>query len=118
MLEALYLNDNQLFGEIAVSIGELMSLTVCNLSNDNLVGTLPNTPAFQKMDSSNFAGNYGLCGLNVSHCHPLSPSWVKEGSSKEKLVSIISVTVGLMSLFFYCGCLLAYKRPPACIGFT
>lgn len=118
MLESLYLNDNQLVGEIPVSIGELMSLMVCNLSNNNLVGTLPNTPIFQKMDSSNFAGNNGLCGWNISRSHPFSTasrprSWLKEGS-KEKLVSIISVIVGVISLVFTVGVCrhVKHRKPP------
>ncbi|XP_028099158.1 leucine-rich repeat receptor-like serine/threonine-protein kinase At1g17230 isoform X2 [Camellia sinensis] len=115
MLESLYLNDNQLVGEIPASIGELMSLLVCNLSNNNLTGALPNTPVFRKMDSSNFAGNNGLCGLSVSHCHQSSApssssSWLKDGSSKEKLVSIISVIIGLISLIFIVGVCWAIKR--------
>ncbi|KAK0588160.1 hypothetical protein LWI29_035220 [Acer saccharum] len=110
MLESLFLNDNRLSGEIPASMSELMSLLVCNLSNNNLVGTVPNTSVFQRIDSSNFAGNSGLCPLVSNRCsqavHPSlapKPGWMKEGSIKEKLVSIICVVVGLMSLFLIVG---------------
>ncbi|KAH9723783.1 Leucine-rich repeat receptor-like serine/threonine-protein kinase [Citrus sinensis] len=120
MLEDLYLDDNQLTGEIPASMGEQMSLLVCNLSNNNLVGTVPNTTVFRRIDSSNFAGNRGLCMLG-SDCHQLMPpshtpkkNWIKGGSTKEKLVSIISVIVGLISLSFIIGISWAMKcRKPA-----
>ncbi|XP_059661324.1 leucine-rich repeat receptor-like serine/threonine-protein kinase At1g17230 [Cornus florida] len=117
MLESLYLNDNQLVGEIPASIGELMSLLVCNLSNNNLVGTVPNTPVFRRMDSSNFDGNNGLCWPGSYHCHPSTTpsftpksSWLKDGSSKEKIVSVVSVIVGLISLTFIVSVCWAIKR--------
>ncbi|KAL0306640.1 UNVERIFIED_CONTAM: Leucine-rich repeat receptor-like serine/threonine-protein kinase [Sesamum radiatum] len=107
MLESLYLNDNQLSGEIPTSIGVLPSLMECNLSNNNLAGVVPNTPAFQKMDASNFGGNNGLCVLGSNHCHlfpsPSSapnPGWLKETSEKEKIVSIVSFCIGVISLTF------------------
>jgi len=116
MLETLYLNDNQLIGEIPASIGELLSLLVCNLSNNDLVGIVPNTPAFQRMDSTNFAGNNGLCISGSNSCHPSTtpsltykPSWIREGSSKEKIVSIFSV-VGLLSLLIIVGVCWAMKH--------
>ncbi|XP_057949236.1 leucine-rich repeat receptor-like serine/threonine-protein kinase At1g17230 isoform X1 [Malania oleifera] len=109
MLEALYLNNNQLVGEIPASIGELSSLLVCNLSDNKLVGTVPNTPVFYRMDSSNFARNDGLCILGSYHCHQSgSPSITEnlsgtnEGLSK-KIVSIISVIAGLITLMFTIG---------------
>ncbi|XP_020963325.1 leucine-rich repeat receptor-like serine/threonine-protein kinase At1g17230 [Arachis ipaensis] len=96
MLESLYLNDNQLIGEIPESIGSLSSLIVCNVSNNKLVGTVPDTPAFRKMDFSNFAGNNGLCRLGTYHCHPpvssthsAKTSWIRDGSTREKIVSIV-----------------------------
>ena len=80
-------------GEIPTSIGGLLSLLVCNLSN-NLVGIVPNTLVFQRMDSSNFTRNNGLCTIGSYNCHPSTtpfltskPSWIKDGSSKGKLVS-------------------------------
>ncbi|XLR29992.1 hypothetical protein HN51_049861 [Arachis hypogaea] len=107
MLESLYLNDNQLIGEIPESIGSLSSLIVCNVSNNKLVGTVPDTPAFRKMDFSNFAGNNGLCRLGTYHCHPpvssthsAKTSWIRDGSTREKIVSIVYGVVGFVSLIF------------------
>ncbi|XP_019153821.1 PREDICTED: leucine-rich repeat receptor-like serine/threonine-protein kinase At1g17230 [Ipomoea nil] len=110
MLISLYLNDNQLSGEIPGSIGELMSLNVCNLSNNNLIGAVPNTPVFRRMEPSNFAGNPGLCKLDSSNCFP-SPtpltfsnsSWIKKASYREKVILICSAVVGLVSLVFIAG---------------
>ncbi|KAL4314763.1 hypothetical protein AHAS_Ahas15G0117600 [Arachis hypogaea] len=107
MLESLYLNDNQLIGEIPESIGSLPSLIVCNVSNNKLVGTVPDTPVFRKMDFSNFAGNNGLCRLRTYHCHPpvssthsAKASWIRDGSTREKIVSIVYGVVGFVSLIF------------------
>lgn len=100
MLESLYLNDNQLVGEIPNMIGALLSLLVCNLSNNNLVGMVPDTPVFRRMNSTNFSGNNGLCISNSSCYYPstapsLTPgsNRMKQGSSKEKIVSIVLLIV-------------------------
>ncbi|KAG6475617.1 hypothetical protein ZIOFF_064845 [Zingiber officinale] len=109
MLETLYLNNNQLDGELPASFSKLSSLLVCNLSYNYLFGSLPNTPVFRSMDDSNFLGNYGLCGSGTKACQP-SPvplyiaesGWVKR-TSKEKIVSISAVVVGLISLVLTIG---------------
>ncbi|KAH6788762.1 Leucine-rich receptor-like protein kinase family protein [Perilla frutescens var. frutescens] len=119
MLEFLYLNDNELSGEIPRSIGGLSSLIECNLSNNNLVGVVPNTATFQKMDATNFGGNNGLCIVGSSHCHSddSSPSsspnrgWLEEGSKKEKIVSIVSLCVGMISLSFIVAVCWIMRRP-------
>ncbi|GAA0167193.1 transmembrane signal receptor [Lithospermum erythrorhizon] len=105
MLESMYLNDNQLVGEIPTSLGELKSLTVCNFSNNRLEGVVPNTPAFMRMDSSNFAGNSGLCLPGAPNCHHLSSvdalkkdGWSGEAFSRQKIIIIASMIVGLISL--------------------
>ncbi|KAL7599422.1 hypothetical protein Lser_V15G24860 [Lactuca serriola] len=121
MLESLYLNDNLLVGEIPSSIGQLVSLLVCNLSNNGLYGTVPNTPVFKKMDSSNFVGNKGLCVLGSNQCHPPSNSRSNQdsgyGVSKEKVVSIVSGVVGFFSLIFAMGVCWAIKnRKPVCVS--
>lgn len=118
MLECLYLNDNHLTGEIPSSIGGLISLTECNLSNNNLIGVVPDTPAFQKMDASNFVGNKGLCVSGSSHCHTVnSPSasssrnWLREGSAREKIVSLVSLCVGIISMTFIVAVCWIMRRP-------
>ena len=117
MLESLYLNDNELVGEIPSSIGNLLSLVICNVSNNKLVGTVPDTTTFRKMDFTNFAGNNGLCRVGTNHCHPsLSPShaakhsWIRNGSSREIIVSIVSGVVGLVSLIFIVCICFAMRR--------
>ncbi|KAL8260671.1 hypothetical protein R6Q59_028624 [Mikania micrantha] len=123
MLESLYLNDNLLVGEIPASIGQLVSLLVCNLSNNHLFGPVPDTPIFKRMDSSNFAGNEGLCVLDSNSCS--SPSnrqshqhsgWFSDGLSRDKIVSIVSGVVGFFSLIFAIGVCWAIKnRKPLCV---
>ncbi|KAJ0744519.1 putative protein kinase RLK-Pelle-LRR-XI-1 family [Helianthus annuus] len=123
MLESLYLNDNLLVGEIPESIGQLVSLLVCNLSNNHLFGAVPNTPVFKRMDSSNFAGNEGLCVLGSNHCSPPSirrshhhSGWFSDGLTKDKIVSVVSGIVGFFSLIFAMGVCWAIKnRKPVCV---
>ncbi|CAI9088968.1 OLC1v1023441C1 [Oldenlandia corymbosa var. corymbosa] len=123
MLEYLYLNDNELVGEIPSAVGGLVSLTVCNVSNNNLVGMVPNNPTFEKMDSSNFVGNAGLCRFRC-HLPSTNPSytpgwnWLKESSSKQKIVTIVSAVVGLISLTFIVALCWVMKRqkPPSFVS--
>ncbi|CAL0326445.1 unnamed protein product [Lupinus luteus] len=124
MLESLYLNDNQLVGEIPNSIGNLPSLIVCNVSDNKLVGSVPDTPAFRKMDFTNFGGNNGLCRIGSDHCHPPVPSshaakpgWFRDGSSREKIVSVVCGVVGLVSLIFIvCICSAMRRRRPTFVS--
>ena len=105
LLESLYLNDNQLVGDVPASFSELISLLVCNLSNNNLVGPVPNNPAFLRMDSTNFAGYNGSCKSGSYRCHPLIPfstsnkKGIKESSSRAKLVAIILELSGYFLCF-------------------
>jgi hypothetical protein len=116
MLESLYLNDNQLVGEIPSSIGDLLSLLVCNVSNNKLIGTVPDTTTFRKMDLTNFAGNNGLCREGTNHCNPSLASShhakpMKDGLSREQIVSIVSGVVGFVSLIFIvCICWTMMRR--------
>ncbi|KAI9116399.1 hypothetical protein K1719_012566 [Acacia pycnantha] len=118
MLEGLYLNGNQLVGEIPASIGDLPSLLVCNVSNNKLVGVIPDTPAFRKMNFTNFAGNNGLCRVGSYYCHPShTPIWTSDGSSKKKIVSIVSAVVGFVSLIFIvCICWAMKRRSPSFVS--
>ncbi|KAJ6376580.1 hypothetical protein OIU76_025686 [Salix suchowensis] len=75
------------------------------------------------MDSTNFAGNNGLCKSGSYHCHLSIPSptpnknWIKESSSRAKLVTIISGAIGLVSLFFIVGlCWAMIRRQPAFVS--
>ncbi|KAK9088389.1 hypothetical protein Scep_027471 [Stephania cephalantha] len=125
MLESLYLNNNKLVGAIPSSIGGLLSLLVCNLSFNNLVGMVPNNQVFGRMDASNFIGNKGLCVSGLPPCHalvtaPVAPhtSWIHEGSSKEKIVSIIASVIGLISLILTAGvCWIMKRRRPVFVAF-
>lgn len=112
MLETLYLNDNELEGEIPASIGELSSLLVCNLSNNHLVGVVPDTPVFSRINSSNFVGNIGLC----YQCHETKSSNLRRSggsssSSREiKTVTIIAMVIGSTSLVLMMSICFTIKR--------
>ncbi|KAJ6966791.1 hypothetical protein NC652_004372 [Populus alba x Populus x berolinensis] len=74
------------------------------------------------MDYTNFAGNNGSCKSGSYHCHPVIPfptpnkNWIKESSSRAKLVAIISGAIGLLPLFFIVGiCWAMMRRQPAFI---
>uniref|UniRef100_A0A0A9FL48 non-specific serine/threonine protein kinase n=1 Tax=Arundo donax TaxID=35708 RepID=A0A0A9FL48_ARUDO len=106
MLEYLYLNNNELKGEVPSSFSMLSSLMECNLSYNNLAGPLPSTPLFEHLDSSNFLGNNGLCGIKGKACQGSSGSFYssKEAEAqqkrflREKIISIASIVIALVSL--------------------
>lgn len=106
MLEYLFLNNNELEGEVPSSFSELSSLMECNLSYNNLVGSLPSTMLFEHLDSSNFLGNNGLCGIKGKVCPASSKSSYasreaaarKKRFLREKIISIASIVIILVSL--------------------
>ena len=98
-----------------------MSLLICNISNNNLAGTVPDTAVFQRMDSSNFAGNNRLCNAQRSHCEGESLvthsdsklSWLMRGSQGKKILTITCVVIGSVSfLAFISICLVIKRRKP------
>ena len=106
MLQYLYLDNNELEGQVPSSFSDLSSLLECNLSYNNLVGPLPSTPLFEHLDSSNFLGNNGLCGIKGKACPGSSASSYssKEAAAqkkrflREKIISITSIVIALVSL--------------------
>ena len=106
MLEYLFLNNNELEGEVPSSFSELSSLMECNLSYNNLVGSLPSTMLFEHLDSSNFLGNDGLCGIKGKACPASAKSSYasreaaarKKRFLREKIISIASIVIILVSL--------------------
>lgn len=78
----------------------------CNLSYNNLVGSLPSTMLFQHLDSNNFLGNDGLCGIKGNACPASSNSAYASSEAaahnkrflREKIISIASIVVILVSL--------------------
>ncbi|CAI8598758.1 unnamed protein product [Vicia faba] len=68
-LESLNLSQNNLVGEIPDTISVLSFLSFLNLSNNNLVGQIPIGTQLQSFDVSCYVGNPGLCGAPLAVCY-------------------------------------------------
>ncbi|CAI0555267.1 unnamed protein product [Linum tenue] len=67
-LEALDLSSNQLTGEIPPQFTSLTSsLAKFNLSQNSLLGPIPQGHQIQTFDNTSYIGNQGLCGLPLSN---------------------------------------------------
>lgn len=71
-LKTLELQDNYLDGEIPPF--NQSTLTVFNVSNNHLVGPIPNTSTLHRFPRSCFDHNSGLCGPPMDIPCPISPS--------------------------------------------
>nr|GMD67701.1 inactive leucine-rich repeat receptor-like serine/threonine-protein kinase At1g60630 [Ipomoea batatas] len=69
-LYVLYLQDNQFTGEIPPL--NQSSLRFFNVSNNQLSGEIPNTPALTAFNQSAFSGNLELCGVQINKACPNS----------------------------------------------
>ena len=122
-LYTLYLQDNNLTGSLPPF--NQTSLRFFNVSNNNLSGEIPLTPALVRFNTSSFSGNVNLCGEQVKNvtnnfCQsqgpagtPPSPQNKTASSSKKrtKLIKIIGgsvggfvvLLIGLVLLLMMCG---------------
>ncbi|KAJ7966355.1 Receptor protein kinase [Quillaja saponaria] len=65
----LRLENNNLSGDV-MSLINCLSLTVLNVSYNNLAGDIPTSNNFSRFSSDSFIGNPGLCGFGLtSLCH-------------------------------------------------
>ncbi|MED6181687.1 hypothetical protein PIB30_021615 [Stylosanthes scabra] len=64
-LEALDLSLNSLSGKIPRELAELTFLEFFNVSFNNLSGPLPENKQFSTFEGNSFAGNQGLCGIQL-----------------------------------------------------
>lgn len=107
-LYVLYLEDNHFTGEIP-PLNQL-SLRFFNVSNNQLSGEIPNTPALSRFNESSFAGNVKLCGVQMhnncknfgpstSPSYPIIPKNVSHHKKSKKLIIIIvPVVAGILLL--------------------
>ncbi|WMV23100.1 hypothetical protein MTR67_016485 [Solanum verrucosum] len=103
-LYVLYLEDNHFTGEIPLL--NQLSLRFFNVSNNQLSGEIPNTPALSRFNESSFAGNVNLCGVQLhNNCPSTSPSYpiIPENvshhkKSKKLIIIIVPVVAGILIL--------------------
>lgn len=120
-LYILYLQDNRLTGEIPPL--NQTSLRFFNVSNNQLSGEIPLTPAVVRFNQSSFSNNLELCGEQVNSPCPRSPAISPESptvptpsssskhSNRTKRIKIIAGSVGggvlLICLILLC---VSYRR--------
>ncbi|GJX75706.1 putative leucine-rich repeat protein [Tanacetum coccineum] len=71
LLESLDLSVNRLNGKIPMGLSRLASLSLLNVSYNNLIGEIPTSTQLQSMSKYNFIGN-ALCGAPLSSCQQTS----------------------------------------------
>ncbi|KNA06996.1 hypothetical protein SOVF_175960 [Spinacia oleracea] len=73
-LYMMYLENNMFSGEVP-SLNQT-TLRFFNVSNNHLVGLIPNTTALSQFNKSSFLNNLNLCGAQIDNteCNPLSPA--------------------------------------------
>ncbi|XP_077252017.1 uncharacterized protein LOC143891291 [Tasmannia lanceolata] len=96
MLEILNFSHNKLSGSIPSSLENMLSLTSIDLSYNNLVGSLPNSKAFQQ---GTFLGNKGLCG-KAQGLQPCNSKPINNGEPKKGHNVIILIILPLLSALF------------------
>lgn len=119
-LYVLYLEDNHFTGEIPPL--NQPSLRFFNVSNNQLSGQIPNTPALSRFSESSFAGNVNLCGAqlhnncknfgpSISPSYPIIPENVSHHKRSKKLIIIIvPVIAGILLLCILTAILIACVR--------
>ncbi|MCD7457351.1 hypothetical protein HAX54_034901 [Datura stramonium] len=119
-LYVLYLEDNQFTGEIPPL--NQPSLRFFNVSNNQLSGQIPNTPALSRFSESSFAGNVNLCGAQLhnncrnfgpstSPSYPIIPENVSHHKRSKKLIIIIvPVIAGILLLCILTAIFIACVR--------
>ncbi|KAL8501888.1 hypothetical protein ACS0TY_021124 [Phlomoides rotata] len=83
----LNLENNNICGDV-IALVNCLSLTVLNVSYNNLSGYIPSRNNFSRFSSDSFIGNPGLCGYWFSSCYaPHQP--VRVTMSKAAIIGII-----------------------------
>ncbi|KAK8657494.1 hypothetical protein V6N13_035726 [Hibiscus sabdariffa] len=122
-LHTLYLQDNELKGTIPPL--NQTGLRFFNVSNNQLHGQIPVTPALVRFNISSFSGNIDLCGEQIENpCRiinfgpAMSPVYLDGSSTKSKKHSgsikiIIGSVVGgisLLLIFVFLVCFVSKRR--------
>ncbi|XP_028766918.1 inactive leucine-rich repeat receptor-like serine/threonine-protein kinase At1g60630 [Neltuma alba] len=114
-LYMLYLQDNLFTGPIP-SLNQ-SSLRYLNVSNNQLSGKIPASPALIRFNESSFSGNPGLCGEqihkacelppSVSPSYPLVPGRSEprrrsSSSNRKKVIKIVGGVIGGFAVLVIC----------------
>ncbi|KAE9596868.1 hypothetical protein Lal_00007753 [Lupinus albus] len=121
-LQNLDISSNSLTGAIPASLGKLYNLKNFNVSANFLDGTIPSDGVLANFTASSFAGNRGLCGVQINSTCKGSPGANNQSNSDQnqngkkkysgRLLISASATVGallLVALMCFWGCFL-YKK--------
>ncbi|KAL5990309.1 hypothetical protein ACLOJK_011207 [Asimina triloba] len=110
-LENLNVSHNLLSGSISDSFEQMFSLSLIDLSNNNLEGLLPKR--FEEASAGVFAGNKGLCG-EAAGLRPCNSSSTDGKSTDRMRVVVIAIPVVvvtfLLSVLFVLCCVLRGRR--------
>ncbi|KAE8721796.1 Cationic peroxidase 2 precursor [Hibiscus syriacus] len=97
-LQSLQLQDNRLTGRIPEF--NQKSLTVFNVSNNNIIGPIPGTVTLKSFSPASYASNGpNVCdSLNSSTCYSSENETAPSGDSKKKSVATILIVFDIIGL--------------------
>uniref|UniRef100_J3MH20 non-specific serine/threonine protein kinase n=1 Tax=Oryza brachyantha TaxID=4533 RepID=J3MH20_ORYBR len=120
-LQILDLNGNRLSGTIPPVLNELHFLAVFNVAYNNLEGPIPTGGQFDAFPPRSFKGNPKLCGQVISV--PCGNKVEGRDDTPSKLVGkkvliaiVLGVSLGLVALIVFLGCVVITVRKVMCNG--
>ncbi|XP_042059938.1 LRR receptor-like serine/threonine-protein kinase ERECTA isoform X1 [Salvia splendens] len=106
----LKLEYNNISGDV-MSLANCLSLTVLNVSYNNLVGFIPTAKNFSRFPPESFVGNPGLCGYWLSsHCRAPRPS-ERVSISKAAILGIALGAMVILLMILFAACRPHHPKP-------
>ncbi|XP_042059939.1 LRR receptor-like serine/threonine-protein kinase ERECTA isoform X2 [Salvia splendens] len=104
------LEYNNISGDV-MSLANCLSLTVLNVSYNNLVGFIPTAKNFSRFPPESFVGNPGLCGYWLSsHCRAPRPS-ERVSISKAAILGIALGAMVILLMILFAACRPHHPKP-------